>query len=388
MKARSRLSPARQLSRAGIIIAVVLLLIAGAVGAFFLSRYNQVVVTPNVSPTPQSELEPSPDPLKPFSVLLMGYGGGKHEGGKLTDTMMLAYVQPREQKVHLISLPRDLWVPLEVVEGEKSYWKLNAAYALGSDDKNYRYKPARFTGEAGGGQMAKEIVSTVTGLPVDYFVTINFASFVKSIDVLGGVDVRVERTFDDYEYPIEGEENNTCGKSEEEIAAITATVSGERAATFFPCRYEHLHFDRGVTHMDGETALKFVRSRHSAQDGNDFGRAARQRNLIVAVKNKVLAVNFIPKLIPFVSTLSTDLQTDISFSKMQEFLSLQSQLQAAEIESVALTNDNVFAFSRSQNGQFILVPKEGIDQWSGVHAFVQQSLTASSSATVSGQVSN
>src|SRR5690606_22235607 len=145
-----------------------------------------------------------------------------------------------------------------------SHWKLNAAYQIGSSDKNYSRKLPQFTGAAGGGELAKYAVSKILGQPVQHFVALSFAGFTKSIDVLGGVQVRVNNTFDDYWYPIEGEEDNSCGRSEEDIAALTATLSGNLLEQSFPCRYEHLHFDAGVTPMDGETALKFVRSRHSA----------------------------------------------------------------------------------------------------------------------------
>lgn len=360
-----------------------LLFAASAVVAYGHAQYRSIVVTPNVPVGETPTTEPSPDPLKPISILLMGYGGGGHEGGKLTDTMMVAYIQPRLKTIHLISLPRDLWMKLPIVDGEAPQgWKLNAAYALGSDDRSYRRKPIQYTGEAGGGELAKFAVNQATGLKIDHFITLNFASFQRSIDVLGGIDVTVERTFDDYLYPIEGEENNTCGRSEEEMKAVEATLSAEKAEPLFTCRYEHLHFDKGVTHMDGETALKFVRSRHSAQDGNDFGRAARQRNVILGVKNKVLAINFIPKALPFISTLASDLQTDISLAKMQEFINLQNELKEYTILSVALTDQNVFKFGRSSTGQFILLPKTGEDNWTETHAFVQNAISIASQSAI------
>lgn len=361
----------------------VLLFGASALVTFFSIQYRSIVVTPNRSVDQVLSIQPSPDPWRPISILLMGYGGGSHQGGKLTDTMMLAYIQPRLKTVHLISLPRDLWVKLPIVDGQAAQgWKINAAYALGSDDRNYRHKPVQYTGEAGGGELAKLAVEQATGIKPDYFITLNFASFRRSIDVLGGIDVMVERSFDDYQYPIEGEEENTCGRSDEDMKAIEATLSAEKAEPLFTCRYEHLHFDKGVVHMDGETALKFVRSRHSAQDGNDFGRAARQRNVISALKNKVLAVNFIPKAIPFIATLASDLQTDISVSKMQEFLNVQNEIQNYTILSVALTDQNVFRFGRSNTGQFILLPKLGEDQWQDTHAFVQQSLSIATQSAI------
>lgn len=374
------------------LVALFLVVFLGTATATYLhGQYQNIVVTPTPA-VDAKPTQPSPDPLRPISILLMGYGGGNHQGGKLTDTMMVAFIQPRQKTLHLISLPRDLWVKLPIVEGkDPSGWKMNAAYALGSDDLSYRSKPVQFTGEAGGGELAKFAAKQATGLEIDYFVTLNFASFRRSIDVLNGVAIRVDRTFDDYLYPIEGEENNTCGRSEEEMVVVTATLSAEKAESLFTCRYEHLHFDKGIVRMDGETALKFVRSRHSTQDGNDFGRAARQRSLLVAVREKILVVNFLPKALPFISTLATDLQTDITLSKMQEFLNFQNEISNYTIVSVPLTNENVFKFGRSSSGQFIVLPNEGEDQWSQVHEFVQAALASSNDvgaspvATASGQ---
>lgn len=375
--------------KVGVILGAIVLFLISAGVTYSLNRYRQIVVKPN-APAGQNQTQPSPTPdvNRPISILLMGYGGGGHQGGKLTDTMMLIYIQPKLRTIHLVSIPRDIWVTLPIVDGaDPQGWKINAAYALGSDDNNYRRKPVQFTGPAGGGELAKYAVNQALGLDVDHFAVVNFASFIKAIDTLGGVDVTVERTFDDYEYPIEGMEQDTCGKSEEEVAAITATMSADLAPTEFKCRYEHLHFDRGITHMDGETALKFVRSRHSAQDGNDFGRATRQRNLLVAVRDKVLSINFIPKIIPFISTLATDFQTDIDFDAMQELLDKQSEFADYTIVSVPITDrGGVFRPGRSSNGQYVLLPIEGEASWQGVHNWIQLSLESTQSASVSGSV--
>lgn len=372
--------------KAAVAVMLVTMALLVAVVVYAWGRYQEVVVTARPTDNLSEEASPTPDPNRPLSILLMGYGGGGHQGGKLTDTMMVVYIQPALRTIHLLSIPRDVWVSLPIIEGQAEQpYKINAAYALGSDDKNYRRKPAQFTGPAGGGELAKYAVHQALGIEVDHFAVLNFASFKKAIDVLGGIDVRVETTFDDYEYPIDGQEQDTCGKTEEEVAAVTATLSADLAPREFPCRYEHLHFDRGVQHMDGETALKFVRSRHSAQDGNDFGRAARQRNLLIAVKDKVLSINFIPKIIPFISSLSTDFQTDIGFGQMQKLLDAQSEYSSYEIISVPITEKGgVFTPGRSSNGQYVLLPVNGEGQWQVVHDWVRQSL-ASGSASISGQ---
>jgi LCP family protein required for cell wall assembly len=352
--------------------------------------YRQVVVRPNRLHN-QAKVTPSPTSIvpQPFSVLLLGYGGGTHQGGKLTDSIIVARVDPIQKQVTLISVPRDLWVNLPAFEGKDFYSKINAAYAIGSDDKKYSQKKTEFTGPAGGGQLAKEVLGQVVGFPIDHFVALDFQGFGKSIDTLGGVVVPVQRAFDDYNYPIEGKEEDTCGFDQDKIASLTATLSGYKLETAFECRYEHLHFDKGPQLMDGTTALKFVRSRHSSQDGGDFNRSERQRILITAVKDRIFNLNFLPKAIPFAQTLASHLQTDIDLEVMKQYLSKAEEYRHFRITSVALTDQNVLVDSRSADGQFILSPRLGQDSWDEVHRFINNPnlLTPSPSPSPTPKVS-
>jgi len=344
-------------------------IIVGSV--FLLSSLKNIIVKPNKPETIVSVLPtPTPDPLRPYSILLLGYGGGKHDGGLLTDSMIVARIEPRASLVTLISIPRDLWVPIPITATDNKYFKINAAYAIGSDDYKYPNKIAEFKGPAGGGQLSKSVVSKVVGFDIDYFVSLDFSGFVKLIDLLGGVNVPVAKTFNDDMYPIENDVVDNCGKTDEEIKALTATMSGEKLEKQFSCRYEHLHFDKGLQLMTGETALKFARSRHSIEDGGDFNRANRQKVLIEAVKNQVVNINFIPKIIPSIKNLSYNLKTDIDLAKMQDLVSQSSELLKYKITSVALTDQNVLVDDKSSDGQFILVSKDGIDNWNIVHQYI------------------
>jgi len=227
---------------------------------YFQNRYQKIVVTPSskikISPLPT----PTPDPNKPFSVLLLGYAGYGHDGGFLTDSIILARINPKLGKIDLISLPRDLWVkfPETVIASHSA--KINSAYAVGIDDRQYPNKSIEFTGKAGGGEMSKYLVSTVTGIKPDYFMAIDFSGFIKAIDQLGGIDINIPKTYDDEFYPLDIGATDLCGKGDEEIKALSATISGDKLDQQFTCRYEHLHFDKGLVHMDGATALKYARS--------------------------------------------------------------------------------------------------------------------------------
>lgn len=347
--------------------------IAISFAIFAFIKYRQVVVKVNKTPISKNitpTTTPTPDPNKPFAVALLGYGGGTHEGGTLTDSILVAQFIPLEQKVKLISIPRDLWVPIPITIGETKMSKINAAYTIGLDDRRYPNKETQFTGLAGGGQMAKTILSQVLGFPVDNFIALDFNGFIKTVDTLGGIDVNVQKTFDDPLYPIEKNINDPCGKSEEEIAALTATMSASKLEEQFPCRYEQLHFDKGLQHMDSIIALKFVRSRHSKEDGGDFNRSARQKLVIEAVKKKIISLNFIPKLIPFVNSLAGNLTTDINLEQMQKLLGQSDEFQTYQIESLPITNDNLLIDAKSNDNQFVLIPKLGENNWLDIQNFV------------------
>ena len=354
-------------------------------GVFYLT-YNRMVVRKNISinknMTVSPTATPTPDPLAPYSILLLGYGGGTHDGGLLTDTIMLAQIRPKDSEIRLISIPRDLWSPIQIDSDETTNKKINEAYAIGSDDKKYPNKKTEFTGKAGGGEMAKYVVEQVTGIKPDYFVAIDFDGFVKIIDSLGGVDIKVNQTFDDPFYPIEDLKNDTCGKSEEEMKSLEATMSGEKLEQQYICRYENLHFDKGLQHMDGTTALKFARSRHSSVGGGDYNRAERQKLVVTSIKDKVISVGFIPKIIPTFQTLSRHVTTDIDLTKMSELISKLPEMAEYKIVSIALTDQNVLVNDKASTGQFILIPKIGENNWNEIHQFIENKGISTSSATL------
>ena len=340
----------------------------------FYINYNKIVVKPNKAKediTLIPTATPTPDPLAPYSILLLGYGGGKHEGGTLTDSIMVAKINPKNETINLISVPRDLWVSIPINNEEVVSKKINEAFSIGSDDKKYPNKKIEFTGEAGGGEMVKEVIGQILGFKIDYFASIDFDGFVKIIDILGGIDINVPYYWEDTKYPLETNINDSCGKTEEEITALTATMSGEKLEDQFMCRYETLKFEKGQNHLDGITALKYTRSRHSKTNGGDFNRAERQKQIITATRDKVINIGFVTKIIPTINTLTRHIKTDIDISKMGEFVSKFGEISKYKINSIALTDQNVLMNSKSDIGQFILIPKAGENNWEEIHLFIE-----------------
>lgn len=367
-----------------LIILVCLIAFGGIISFVWLHSISKKIFVQQtkIASAAINSIEQSITNKTPINILLLGYGGGNHDGAYLTDSMIAVHIDPKAQKVFLISIPRDIWIKIPTNGTDGSYSKINAAYEIGLDDKSYPNKQQQFTGTDGGGRMAEYIVSQVTGLPMDYFVGMDFSGFTNTIDTLGGVDLTVEKTFTDYQYPIEGKEDDPCGHSKTEIASLSAQLASTSATITerdaFPCRYEDLHFDKGGQHLDGTRALKYVRSRHSLQDGTDFGRAQRQRNLIVSVKQRIFSAGFIPRIVPFISSLGDDLRTDLTIADVKTLVQHISNLDKFEIVSLAITDQNYLQDAVSIDGQDILESRDGIDNWTSVHNWITDKLSGKS----------
>jgi len=317
---------------------------------------------------------PAPVEKTQYNVLLMGYGGEGHDGPYLTDSIMIAHLDIKKNKVALVSLPRDLWVSLPTKSGEDFHSKINAVYQIGLFPKTF---PDVNVKKEGSTDVLKSSIKTITGLTIDNVVTVDFAGFEKAVDALGGIDVQVQKTFDDYEYPIDGKEKDTCDKKDQELedALKLATSSAIGVApTAFPCRFEQLHFDAGKVHMDGATALKYVRSRHSLQDGSDFGRAARQQQFVKAVKDKLLNVSILANVFPLMDKLKDHISMDVSSDELKKFVAEAKDISAYKIINIRMSDTDYLKSSYSDYGGYILIPRTGEDRWTEIHTMIQNGI--------------
>lgn len=283
------------------------------------------------------------------NILMMGIGGGDHEGPNLTDSIILANLNLTSKKVSFVPLPRDIWV-------ESAKGKINSVYETGEEKK-----------KGTGLILAKATVAQLLGIPVHYALLVDFDAFVKIIDLLGGIEVDVENTFDDFAYPIEGKENDLCSKTEEELKEVK--ITDQNVLEIFPCRFEHLHFDKGLQILSGTQALKFVRSRHASGDeGTDFARSKRQIKVITATKNKLTKpeVFLNPSyLIKMSEELKGNLFTDLGVDQLiylgKDFISTD----LSSIKTLGLdigTDDKPGLLTNppaSQYGSYVLVPTTG-----------------------------
>lgn len=344
-------------------------IIVGTLYLYFLrnkkNNYNQ--------PIQQESLISNQEPVSEndLSILLLGMGGEGHSGGTLSDSITLININPQEKKVNVISIPRDLWVPIPTDWDNKSFNKLNAAYAIGIDNSvRYPNKKTEFRGEFGGGNLSKNVINEVTGISVDYFVAIDFSNFVNIIDILGGIEVDVQKPFDDYFYPVKGLENETCGFSNQKIAEVHQKYSGFDLEKQFTCRYEHLHFEKGKQTMDGATTLKFVRSRHSDQYGGDFARSERQHLVLLAIKEKIISINILNTGNQILDRLKKSVTTDIDTNLLKELLEPLGNITQYQANNIYITEENLLNSSKSSSGQYILQPKLGQGNFQGIKNYI------------------
>lgn len=298
--------------------------------------------TNNINFAPASDIKPEKGV---YNTVLLGYGGAGHAGSLLTDSIIVVHVNTNNKTATMISIPRDLWV--------NGNHKINAEASING-----------FQNEGG-------VIKNVTGLTVDYFVAVDFSGFTKLIDNLGGISVNVPKTFNDPYYPITGLENDTCGKSAEEIAALQAKYSDYQLEIQFTCRYEHLHFNKGPTNLDGTTALKFVRSRHG---DSDFGRSDRQFAVLKGVLAKLISLSALDTTNQTLKNLYNLVRTNLSLNNIQSFIQVVGDTGQYKITEIHLTTDNVLTESKSSAGAYVLVPKAGNFNFSEIKGFIAGNL--------------
>ena len=274
------------------------------------------------------------------NILLLGIGGKEHDGPNLTDTIIVVSVMTKfdtdtliTPPIMLISIPRDIYI-------ESLNNKINAAYDLA------------------GIPLAKELVNKVTGLPIHYAVVVDFSVFERVVDILGGIDVNVPTAFDDNEYPLPGKENDLC--------------DGDLT---FKCRYESIHFNAGLQHMTGATALKFVRSRHAQGDeGSDFARSRRQQLVIKAVKDKVFSTkNFlnVGQDLEIYNEIRSKIDTDFDFTQPSPLLTLALRYQTVQFKNTILDETLLYNPPEDYRG-WILLPNN--NNWEQIHQFIKEQL--------------
>ena len=281
------------------------------------------VVTPvfGLQTAPRQTINPAEPPAvqgantsQRLTFLLLGVDQRPDDPSPLrTDTMIVVTIQPETNQVGMISLPRDLFVP---IPGFDYSGKITTAFTIGELN--------RYPG--GGAALAKKTVSEFLGYPIDYYVKINFDGFVQAIDAIGGVDVVVANTIHDEEYP---------------------TID---------YGYQTFHIEAGPQHLDGETALKYVRSRHGAGN-DDFQRTKRQQQVLLAVKDKLVENKLLTpvRLLDLFRVVSNAVDHDIPATTLPNLMALAGRVELDQVTQLVIDTRYAQIDASSRFG-WILVP--------------------------------
>ncbi len=272
------------------------------------------------------------------NILLLGIGGEGHDGAQLTDTIIVISIKhdQKNKKISLISIPRDLYVNLK----DQGSAKINNIYSL---DKNNNDQQKS--------NLISKVISDITGLPIHYYIQVDFEGFKKAIDTLGGIDIKIEKSFYDPMYPTEN------------------------------FGYQTITFDQGDTHMDGDLALKYARSRHGIViddsggfEASDVARSKRQQQILFAAKEKAISLNTIinPKKInELLGILGDHVRTNLKLWEIIQMTDVIRNIQTSEIKNNVIDDspDGLLYSSNTPDGSFIFLPKS--NNFLEIHNFCQ-----------------
>lgn len=313
-------------------LVVLFMTISAVAGVFVFDQVRRYIAASDAPPPFTSGSvstdpgTPTPDLTSPSNVwegkervniLVMGIDQRPGEEGAFrTDTMLVLTLDPVSKTGGMLSIPRDLWVPIPGY----GVGRINTAHVLGQLNDH----------PGGGPALAVETVETNLGVPIHYYARVDFNAFVELVDRLGGIDIVVEEEIDDPTYP-----------------------SHDPAD---PYGYDPLHIEAGEHHFDGEMALKYARTRHSA--GGDFDRAKRQQKVLKAVFEKVTRLDMLPTLLAQAPqmwrTLQDSVETDLTLEKIIALARLASEVDPDDIQS-GVIDERYTVFHETDDGKQVLI---------------------------------
>lgn len=264
--------------------------------------------------------EPTPTPIpvaadalndERITILIMGIDRRPGEAFiSRTDTMMLLSLNQQTGQASLLSIPRDLYV---VIPG-RGRDRINTAMVYGSAGNN----------PAGGATLAMQTIEYNLGVPVDHYFMVDFNTFIRAIDTIGGITVEVPYDINDPLYP-----DMNYG-------------------------YDPLYIPAGTHHFDGQQALKYARTRH--QD-SDFYRAERQQQVLMAIRSQILGMgveNMLQQLPVLYQQFRDGVRTDLSLQQMLQLANLARTIETENIHRAVLDHNYVINH-RTETGASVLI---------------------------------
>jgi len=274
------------------------------------------------------------------NILLLGKGGNNHPGGDLTDSILIASIDPLGKEASLLSIPRDLYVKVP------NYWsmKINAVYSTGKQRAISVNEDDTEAAEKAGIKLLEGIIETNIGIPINYYMMVNFDAFQETVDAVGGIDITVAEPLYDY---------------------VQAWDNGGNP----------LLAAKGLQHFNGKKALLYARSRSSS---SDFARGERQREVVVGIKDKVLKLGTFSNpltVTKLLDAIGNNVTTSLSLGEIMRLYEISKTIQTSSITSLGFTDEpNVLVKTANINGQSVVVPRRGQADFSEIQSFVRNAM--------------
>lgn len=281
-------------------VLIFFVMLAGLVGAVLwqVDDFFKEVSSPAAEdgiPTVDPSISPEYKADQPVSMLILGRDTRENFGMMNTDVMMIAVAHPGTKKVTMLSIPRDTRVK---VAGYGGYEKINSVYAIGENLKKREVQQGK-TPSVNGILLAKKTLSEMLGIPIQYYVEVDFDGFQAVIDELDGVEINVDRRLV-YDDPTDG---------------------------------THINLKPGLQKLNGKQALDYVRHRHDNRGeryySSDYDRNRRQQEVIRAVVDKMMTLDGLTKVFDIMKIGGKHIRTDLPEDKIKglalDFKGLSSQ---------------------------------------------------------------
>ncbi|MCM3134232.1 LCP family protein [Paenibacillus polysaccharolyticus] len=269
---------------------------------------------------------PKWDGKERVNILLIG-GDSRGDDAGRSDSVMVASIDPVSKKAHLFSVLRDTYV---AIPGHGKS-RLNAAFSYG------------------GAELTKQTVSDLLGIPIQHYVYTDFTGFMALVDALDGIDIDVEK---DMYY---------TSKADKHMYDID--------------------LKKGLQHMDGKTALQYVRFRHDAT--SDFTRTERQRIFMTELAKKMQSTTSLFKIPEMLEAIAPYIKTDLSPTQMLKLASLGFDIRVNEIDQQQIPPNKLLTNERAGSAQVLGVNVPKLQAY--IQKLFEEDNQSSSDSSVTGE---
>ncbi len=290
----------------------------GQPGVFVTVTPDAPTATPEPLPTAANGVCGGPETMV---IALLGADDRTNDYSRptRTDALSLVNVRFNDKSAAILSIPRDLYVPQPNLE----------QVGITQDRINTAYLYGEIYGVAGGGPaQLKDTIALNFGFRVHRYVLVNFGAFIKFVDALGGIEVEVPRAIYDPTFP-----------ADDDVGTILFQLPA------------------GRQHLDGVTALRYVRTRHP---DDDYQRIQRQQLVLLAIRDKLLSPAVIPQLPALISSLNGLARTDLSAGELASLACIGPQIDRNAIRTYAITADEVLPWTTPAGGRVSIPNRQAI----------------------------